>query len=126
MQDVSELIEWLFFLLSQCVMADHVEYFSTFPTDTEFVVYTNVTHEGKYHGMLRIGIPGELGYRCEFEANGNAMLEYRFKIGEIKIKDEFYSCVDNLDDGRMNCEVHRYTWRKNPEVIDLMLKVNEG
>jgi hypothetical protein len=116
----------LLLLLSQCVLADHVEYFSTFPNDTEFVVYTNVTHKGEYHGMLRIGIPGELGHRCQFKADGNALLEYRFLIGDIKLNDEFYSCVDNLDTGRINCETHKYTWRKNPEVIDLLLKQDDN
>jgi len=116
---------FLLSLLSQCVLANNISYFSTFPNDTEFVVYTNVSHEGKYHGMLRIGIPGELGHRCQFEADGNALIEYRFKIKEIKLNDEFYSCVDNLDSKRINCEVHKYTWRKNPEVIDLLLKQDD-
>jgi hypothetical protein len=115
----------LLLLLSQlpnCQLATDIQYFQTFPKDTELVVYTNVTHHGNYNGMIRIGIPGELGYRCQYHGSNNTMIQYIFKVGSIKLGEEFYTCADNKDNDMSNCEVHRYTWRKNPEVIDLLLK----
>jgi hypothetical protein len=115
----------LLLLLSQlpnCQLATDIQYFQTFPKDTELVVYTNVTHHGDYNGMIRIGVPGELGYRCQYQGSNHSMIQYIFKIGSIKLGEEFYTCADNMDKDMSNCEVHRYTWRKNPEVVDLLLK----
>jgi len=122
-------------ILAQCTMTtttNSMQPISTFPNDTEFVVYTNISHHhhDQYHGMLRIGIPGTVGYRCQYESNedGSAMIIYQFKHGSIKLKDEFYACVDNLDTGRLNCDIHRYVNQKgkNPELVNISLKPNEG
>lgn len=84
-----------------------------------FVVYINIINAPS-NGLLRIGIPGELGYKCQF--HDQTVLQYGFKEGEIKLHDEFYACIDDRDTGNLNCEVHRYLNKKNPETIDLTMK----
>jgi hypothetical protein len=110
--------------MPDCKVVQELQRFTAFPNDTEFVVYTNITHpNGKdYHGMIRIGIPGELGYRCQFDGTANTIIEYVFKQGEIHLDEEYYICLDNLDNGWMNCETHRYNVWQNPEVDDMLLK----
>jgi hypothetical protein len=110
--------------MPHCKVVQELQYFPAFPNDTEYVVYPNITHRhgNDYHGMIRIGIPGDLGYRCQFDGTANTIIEYAFKQGEIQLEEEFYICVDNLDNGRMNCEAHRYKAWKNPEVVAMLLK----
>lgn len=84
-----------------------------------FVVYLNILN-APANGILRIGIPGELGYRCAF--HNITMIPYGFKQGEIRLHDEYYACIDDRDTGNMNCEMHRFINAKNPETIYLTMK----
>ncbi len=110
--------------MADCKVVQELQPLHTFPNDTEFVVYPNITHPNgnDYHGMIRIGIPGEQGYRCQFDGTAHTIIEYAFKQGKILLNEEYYICLDNLDNGRMNCETHSYTAWKNPEVVDMLLK----
>lgn len=110
--------------MPDCKVVQKLQRLTAFPNDTEYVVYSNIIHSNgnDYHGMIRIGIPGDLGYRCQFDGTAKTIIEYAFKQGEIHLGREYYVCVDNLDNGRMNCEIQRYTVWKNPEVDDILLK----
>ncbi|HEX7179149.1 MAG TPA: hypothetical protein VF220_05440 [Nitrososphaeraceae archaeon] len=84
-----------------------------------FVVYVHIIN-APANGLMRIGIPGQEGYRCAF--HDISLLSYGFKQGEINLHDEFYVCIDDRDTGNMNCEMHRFVNAKNPEDINLTMK----
>jgi hypothetical protein len=116
--------------LEQCKTLDRFMDFQSHnfssPNNGEFIVYVNVTH--KFHlsfdGLIRVGVPGELGYKCTFyhDDQNPKLVEYVFPAGSIIPKREYFTCVDNLEIGEDNCETHRYVVTKNPEVIDLRLR----
>lgn len=84
-----------------------------------FTVIVNIINPPE-NGLVRIGVPGQIGYRCVF--HDQSIIQYGFKEGEINPHDEFYICVDDRDTGNLNCEVHRYLLKNNPETIDLTMK----
>jgi hypothetical protein len=116
--------------LEQCKTVDKFVDFQSYnfssPRGVQFIVYVNVTH--KFHlsfdAKIRVGIPGELGYKCIFfhDDRNPKLVEYEFPTGSIIPKQEFFICVDNLETREDNCETHRYTLKTNPEVIDLRLR----
>ncbi|HEY7109381.1 MAG TPA: hypothetical protein VH415_08140 [Nitrososphaeraceae archaeon] len=110
--------------MPDCKVVQELQRLTLFPNDTEFVVYTNITHSNgnDYHGMLRIGIPGDLGYKCQFDGTAKTIIEYAFKQGEIHLGREYYICINNLDNDRENCDTHRYTVWENPEVANILSK----
>jgi hypothetical protein len=116
--------------LEQCKTVDKFVDFQSHnfssPSSVEFIVYANVTHlfHLSFDTKIRVGIPGELGYKCTFfhDDQNPKLVEYHFPAGSIIPKQEFFICVDNLVTREDNCETHRYTVMKNPEVIDLRLR----
>ena len=92
------------------------------PIKFVFVVYINVIHVPA-NGILRIGIPGELGYTCAFhDIQTSLPIPYGFKPGEINLHDEYYACIDDRDTGNSNCDMHRFVNAKNPETINITMK----
>jgi hypothetical protein len=116
--------------LEQCKTLDKFMDFQSHnfssPNNVEFIIYANVTH--KFHlsfdALLRVGIPGKLGYKCTFyhDDQNPKLAEYDFPAGSFIPEHEFFTCVDNLQTGEDNCETHRYRITKNPEIIDLRLR----
>jgi|SoiMethySBSTD1v2_1073268.scaffolds.fasta_scaffold1611374_1 hypothetical protein len=116
--------------LEQCKTVDKFVDFQSLnlssPSGVQFIVYANVTHlfHLSFDAKIRVGIPGDLGYKCTFfhDDQNPKLVEYQFPTGSIIPKQEFFVCVDNLETREDNCETHRYTLKKNPEVIDLRLR----
>lgn len=114
----------------QCKTLDKLMGFQSYnissPNNGEFIVYVNLTHlfHLSFDAQIRVGIPGELGYKCTFfhDDRNPKLIEYAFPKGSIIPKQEYFICVDNLETREDNCETHRYTLKKNPEVIDLRLR----
>ncbi|HEY7109009.1 MAG TPA: hypothetical protein VH415_06260 [Nitrososphaeraceae archaeon] len=116
--------------LDQCKTVDKFVDFQSHnissPSGVQFIVYVNVTHlfHLSFDAKIRVGIPGELGYKCTsyHDDQNPKLVEYGFPNGSIVPKQEYYICVDNLQTREDNCETHRYTLQKNPEVVDLRLR----